>query len=72
MPFFSPIFTCVDPYSEYGSGSTKVLNTFRYPIWIRIRNTGGQVAAIAGNEIRRLEIGFLTVIDSFVVCNVEN
>ena len=34
-----PIFTCLDlnPYSDYGSGSTKVLITS--PIWIRIHNT---------------------------------
>ena len=34
------IFTCVDPdpHSEYGSGSTKILNT--YPILIWIHNTG--------------------------------
>ena len=35
---FYPIFTCVDPYSEYGSGSTKFLITD--PIWIWIHNTG--------------------------------
>ena len=36
-----PVFTCVDPdpdpYLEYGSGSTKVLNS--NPIWIRINLT---------------------------------
>ena len=31
------LFTCVDPYSEYGSGSIKLLNTD--PIRIRIHNT---------------------------------
>ena len=31
-------FPCLDPYSEYGSGSTKVLNTD--PIWILIHNIG--------------------------------
>ena len=31
----SPIFTFVDPYSEYGSGSSKLLNTD-----LRIPNTG--------------------------------
>ena len=38
--FIYAIFTSVDldPYSEYGSGSTKLLNTD--PIWIRIQNTG--------------------------------
>ena len=39
LPLNYPIFTCVDldPYSEYRSGYTKLLNTD--PIWIRIRNT---------------------------------
>ena len=29
VSIFYPVFTCVDPdpYSEYGSGSTKLLNT---------------------------------------------
>ena len=31
------IFTCVDPYSENGFGSTTLLTTD--PIWIRIHNT---------------------------------
>ena len=33
--FIYPIFTSVDldPYSEYGSGSTQLLNTD--PVWIR-------------------------------------
>ena len=39
LPQMYPIFTCVDPdpYSDYGSGSTKLLNTTS--IWIRIHNT---------------------------------
>ena len=39
LPLFYPIFTCVDPnpYWEYVSGSTKLLNTD--PIRIRIHNT---------------------------------
>ena len=39
MSLFYPIFTCYNPdqYSEYGSGSTKHLNTD--PIRIRIHNT---------------------------------
>ena len=34
-----PIFTCVDPdlYSEYGCGSTKLLNTGTDPVLIRIQ-----------------------------------
>ena len=38
--YFLHIIVCVDPnpYSEYGSGSTKLLNMD--PIWIRIHNTG--------------------------------
>ena len=35
-PPIYPTVTCVDPISEYGSGSTKMLNTD--PIWIRIHN----------------------------------
>ena len=40
LPPFYPIYACVDPdpYSEYGSGSRKFLNTD--PIRIRIHNTG--------------------------------
>ena len=39
LSLFYPIFTCVDPdpYSKYGSGSTKLLN--KDPIRIRIHNT---------------------------------
>ena len=35
LPLIYAIFTSVDPYSEYGSGSTKFLNTD--PIWILIQ-----------------------------------
>ena len=40
LPLFCPIFACVDPvpYSEYGSGSTKLLNTDP----IRIHNAGSE------------------------------
>ena len=40
LNIFLHIIVCVDPnpYSEYGSGSTKLLNMD--PIWIRIHNTG--------------------------------
>ena len=43
MPLIYPIFTCVDldPYSEYGSGSTKFLS--KDPIWIRILNSESSV-----------------------------
>ena len=37
LPLIFPIYNCLDPYLEYGSGSTKVLNTDS--IGIRIRNT---------------------------------
>ena len=42
LPIIYPIFTCVDPdrYSEYGSGSKKLLNIGNDLIWIRIHNTG--------------------------------
>ena len=38
LPLIYPIFTCLDPnpYLEYESGSTKLLNMD--PIWIRICN----------------------------------
>ena len=39
LPLSYTLFTCLDPdpYSEYGSESTKVPNTD--PIWIRIHDT---------------------------------
>ena len=47
LPLICPILTCVDPdpYSEYGSGSTKLLNTD--PNGIQIQNT----ASNDGKEI---------------------
>ena len=45
LPLIYPIFTCVDPYSEYGSTSAKFLNTD--PIWIRIHKTLSAVVLIS-------------------------
>ena len=49
LPPFYPLFARVDPdpYSEYGSGSRKLLNTD--PIRIRIHNTGSRKSSASGS-----------------------
>ena len=44
LPHIYPIFTCVDtdPYSEYGSGSTKLVN--KDPILSRIQHTNYELS----------------------------